>query len=306
MRPDLRRNAFALCLLGTAFLLHFQMAKHWRPWSIVSPFAEDPYDAVGSFAVQFVLFMMLVSLFRAFRSSSDEASDTVFARGALMTAVAVAFTCLSDIVAMARRLPLWSGKPQGTLLFAATLLLALWAAAAAAWFLLSAHNPPRRADIRKLAIPAAALVLLAVYPESFRNSILGAVLTALCGSLLLFIAVWSVGTSLLPASEITRGRDAPAPSSSSGFRTADSGKPQRQEPSLRHGRLRRRAGWILALLLGLVCGAILVAQELAQPGPSPHGSRRLLVIAVYLFLESAGVLVGYGLLAKPLGLLFRE
>ncbi len=113
MRSVLRRNALAVCLLGLAFILHFQLAKHWSPWSAVNPFSEDPYDAVGSFAVQFVLFMMLVSLVRAFRPLSDQAAAVAcFTRGALMTSVAIGFTCLSDLVAMARHLVLWRGRPR--------------------------------------------------------------------------------------------------------------------------------------------------------------------------------------------------
>jgi hypothetical protein len=310
MRSVLRRNAFAVCLLGLAFLLHFQLAKHWKPWSTVNPFSEDPYDAVGSFAVQLVLFMMLVSLVRAFRPSSDEAPPVAsFTRGALMASAAVGFTCLADLVAMARHLPVWLGRPHGIQLFAGTALLLLWSVSAAAWFVLSSptSKSPRNPDRRKLAIPAAALVALAFYPENFRNSILGAILTALCGTLLLFVAVWSVGTALLPASQESRTDlvdDVSALLSPwlrrvlgrSGTRS-----PGRSRPSAWFNP--RRFGWALEILTGLACGALLVAQELAQPGPSPHGSRRILVVAVYLFLESAGVLTGYALLAEPLGLI---
>jgi hypothetical protein len=303
MRPVLRRNALAVCLLGCAVLLHFQLTKHWSPWSAVNPFSEDPYDAVGSFAVQFVLFMMLLSLVRAFRPSSDEAAPVAsFTSGALMTSAAIGFTCLSDLVAMARHHSLWQDRPQGIQLFAVTALLLFWSVSAAAWFLISTRpvRPTSRPDRRKLAVLAAALLVLAVYPENFRNSVAGAVLTALCGSLLLFVAVWSVGTALLPASGV-----------SASDRVDDVSALLSPRLSRPLGRASawlnsRRFGWGLAILIGLACGALLVAQELAQPGPSPHGSRRILVVALYLFLESAGVLTGYGLLAEPLGLIPRE
>lgn len=71
MRSVFRRNAFALCLLGLAFLLQFHLAKHWSRWAAVCPFVDDPYDAVSSFAVQFVLFMMIISLVRAFHPASE-------------------------------------------------------------------------------------------------------------------------------------------------------------------------------------------------------------------------------------------
>jgi hypothetical protein len=299
MPSILRRNAFAVCLLGFAFLLHFQLGKHWGPWSAVNPFSEDPYDAVGSFAIQFVLFMMIVSLIRAFRPSADKpAPVAAFTRGALMTSAAIAFSCLADLVAMARHTPLWAHRPQGTLLLAATAVLLFWSVAAAAWFLLSTPgvHPSRRPDMRKLALPASALVLLAVYPEHLRNSVLGAVLTALCGTLLLFVAIWSVGTAFSLDSEIS---DHDLMDDASGTRS-------RKAFQLPAWFRQRRSGWALAILIGLACGAFLVAQELAQPGPSPHGSRRILVVVVYLFLESAGVVTGYALLADPLALLPRE
>lgn len=299
-----------MCLLGLAFLFHFQLAKHWKPWAAVNPFGEDPYDAVGSFAVQFVLFMMLVSLVRAFRPLSEEAAPVAsFTRGALMASVAIGFTCLSDLVAMARHLPVWFGRPQGTQLFAATALLLFWSIAAAAWFLLSAPaaKSPRSAARTKLAIPAGALVALALYPENFRNSIPGAIFTAFCGSLLLFVVVWSVGTALLPALEesSTDLLDDVTALLAPWLRGAlGRGERRIRRPHNLPARLNpRRMGWALAVLTGLACGALLVAQELAQPGLSPHGSRRVLVVAVYLFLESAGVLTGYALLAEPLRLI---
>ncbi|MGB6869569.1 MAG: hypothetical protein WBD93_08190 [Acidobacteriaceae bacterium] len=310
MRSVLRRNAFAVCLLGLAFLLHFQLAKHWKPWSAVNPFSEDPYDAVGSFAVQFVLFMMLVSLVRAFRPFSEEAAPAAsFTRGVLMASVAIGFTCLSDLIAMARHLSPWFDRPQGTQLFAATALLLFWSFAAAAWFLLSVPGAksPRKPATRKLAIPASALVALAIYPENLRNSIPGAILTAFCGSLLLFVAVWSVGTALLPVSEESRTDLVDDVSALlSPWRRGvlgRSGTRIRKTHNLPARLNPRRLGWALAVLTGLACGALLVTRELAQPGPSPHGSRRILVVAVYLFLESAGVLTGYALLAEPLSLI---
>lgn len=285
MRSVFIRNAFALCLLGLAFLLQFQLAKHWAPWSAVSPFSEDPWDAVGSFAAQFVLFMMIVSFVRALRRAPDDpARSDSFTRGALMTAAAIAFTCLSDLLAMVRHISLWNSRPQGVQLFAVTTVLLLWSAAVGAWFLLPirAEIVPYRPNGRRLVIPAVALLLLAVYPEHVRNSVAGAIFTALCGSLMLFIAVWAVGTALLPASEI-------------GAKRAN-----------RHRAGQWRWGWGLAIVTGLACGALLVAQELARPGPSPQGSRRVLVILVYLFLETAGVVTGYWLLADPLALVPRD
>jgi hypothetical protein len=59
-----------------SFYLFFQTSKHNPALSSVNAFADDPYDAVGSFGVQFALFTALLSLVRAFRPyQSDEALD---------------------------------------------------------------------------------------------------------------------------------------------------------------------------------------------------------------------------------------
>ncbi len=49
------------------FYLFFQISKHQPALSQVNAFAEDPYDAVGSFGTQFAVFTALLSLVRAFR-----------------------------------------------------------------------------------------------------------------------------------------------------------------------------------------------------------------------------------------------
>jgi hypothetical protein len=53
--------------LAILFYLFFQITKHHPILSLVNPFVEDPYDAVGSFSFQFALFTALLSLVRAFR-----------------------------------------------------------------------------------------------------------------------------------------------------------------------------------------------------------------------------------------------
>ncbi len=304
MRRTLRQNAIALAVIGIAFGFFFQASKHAPRLSAVNPFADDPWDSVGSFAVQFVLFMIPVSLFRAFRRPSVSAAPATQVRGQLMTYIAIAFTLVADLVAMLRHQPLWSTFRAGYELIALTACLLFWTLAATVLLLLTTRAlslPPLRTIRMKIIVaPAAAVFVLAFYPEHLRQSLTGEIFTVLCGIVLLFGIVRAVGTAFVP-------RDAPSGS----FDTAACDQPGLAGPRQRTAQrtsfvscwLRSsRHRWILVIAAGILFGALLVTQELAEGGPSPHGGKRLLVIVVYLGLETAGVFTGYALLAEPLRL----
>lgn len=324
--PDtLRRNAFSLALTGAAFCTFFQIAKHQPRLSAVNPFSEDPYDSVGSFAIQFVLFMMLLSLLRAYRrypqAADPHASAAIQVRGQLMAYVAIAFTQVADLIAMARHPLLWRGDAAGYQLLALTACLLLWATSAAAFLLFSAPvlslPPSWREWIRLLVVPGFASLVLVFYPESARRTLIGELLTVLCGIVLLFVVVWSIGTAfaapvLPPASDLLDDLDSLRLSFTEKllFWRAAGRIPKQTPPhasaTILFGWLNpRRHRWNIVLTAGVLFGTFLVAQELGEGTGSPHGGKRLLVIAVYLALETAGLLIGYALLAEPLHLFRR-
>src|SRR6516164_553800 len=84
----------ALLTLGLAILLYlfFDSCKHAPALSQVNPFADDPYDSVGSFAVQLAPFFALIAILRAFRPYQTE---KVRARQRLLYARAAYFSCLA-------------------------------------------------------------------------------------------------------------------------------------------------------------------------------------------------------------------
>jgi hypothetical protein len=64
----------------------------------------------------------------------------------------------------------------------------------------------------------------------------------------------------------------------------------------------RQHTWNLVLLLGIVMGAVLaLAEAFGEGGPHQFG-RFAMVAAIFISLECAAVLLGYLLLARPLGL----
>jgi len=324
LRQSLRQSALSLAAVGCGFVVFFQAAKHKPEFATVDPFSDDPYDSVGSFAVQLVLFLIVLSLVRAFRRYPPEtdwqSNAAIQVRGQLMACVAIAFTLLADLIAMARHPGAWDGRRAGIELLAITVCLLAWTASAAALLLLSTRvlslPPLRLVWIKLLAVPAGAFVVLALYPETLRLEPLGEIVTVLCGMVLLFVVVWTIGTAFTPPVAISSDflDDLAAVRASLAqalhIQRSDAVGAQKAWPRTMFRTVfdwlnPRAHRWNIALAAGILLGVFLVAQELAEGGSSPHGGKRMLVIAVYVFLETAGVLTGYSLIARPLSL-FRE
>ena len=248
--------------------------------------------------------MILVSLARAFRRRQpgpDSAATQI--RGQFMAQVAIAFTLASDLIALIRHQPLWIASSAGRELFALTACFLLAPLAAIVLLLATTQRPalpPLRASfLRTVAFPAAALLVLACYPERLRQTLAGEIFTVLCGIALLFVVVWAIGSAFVPAAP-----HIPARLAAIGDKT--DGEPARSiAVRIASWLLPVSRRWSIVVAVGLLCGAFLVFQELSDGGSSPHGSKRLLVIAVYLSLETAGVVTGYAFLAEQLALFPR-
>src|SRR5882757_7375205 len=101
----LQRDALRMLATALVFCFFFQATKHLSAWARVNPFAEDPYDAIGSFAVQFAVFVALLSIIRVVRVGSfplNARAQRLIARGDLLCVAAVTLTLLGDCVALAR------------------------------------------------------------------------------------------------------------------------------------------------------------------------------------------------------------
>lgn len=94
------RVAALVFSLALVFAIFFQLSKG-GPFREVNPFLEDPYDAVGSFAVQIALLVGLLTYARALRLRSDIAQSPkgrLIVRGSVLVLLAVAMTLASDSV----------------------------------------------------------------------------------------------------------------------------------------------------------------------------------------------------------------
>lgn len=333
MPRRLRLIACLAFLLALLFVVFFQVSKHQPAFAVLNSFADDPYDAIGSFATQFAIVAALVALLRAFRPYSPPLSDSASAspaqqrlvsRAAALASLAVLVTMVSDAVALVRYRAMWQTLPAGVLLaglvvaLAVVAFLVLWSAVAAA---------PRQASLGGrakgrawLGAPAVSLVsvlVLAVYPAEWAQHIGTELLTVAVGILLLFVPLWCLDRAFFGASvppfvdtlddlvaiwSWARGRGGLLAWLAAPVAAIARWHPMR----VVYGWLDpRRHPWRPVVLLGLVMGALLfLAEMLGEGGPS--AARFGLIAAIFLGCESFGVLVGYALLARPLGLFRRE
>jgi hypothetical protein len=174
----------------------------------------------------------------------------------------------------------------------------------------AAHNAWSRA----IGISIVSILILALYPESWRESVPGELFTVLVGAAFLFVPVWGIGLAISPSAG-TFFEDV-----IDDFTAVYLWLKAHAGPfvvlytlfeklfgwSLVSLVLRwlnpRQHPWNLVILLGIVMGAVLaLAEAFGEEGPHQIG-RFAVVAAIFISLECAAVLLGYLLLARPLGL----
>jgi len=297
----LKTNASIVCVLALAFFAFFDVTKHDPSLSAVNPFADDPYDAIGSFGVQAGIFLGLLSLFRAFRPFQTgapfeeqrlfllrapfEEQRLFLLRAELAAVLAVVITLVGDGVALARHPSLWLGSAAGGRLCALLGGLFLCAVATGVLVYRSARNargPARARPWRRAAVVSlAAVVALALYPESIRQSTAGLLFTVVVGAALLFAPLWAVLAALLP----------------------DGAAASMHEQRMASGWLARHTfQWVLVVCVGLFLGALLFVAEATKEGVAQDVTKRAFVLLVYVGLETIGVIIGFSFLRTSLGL----
>ncbi|HUZ04273.1 MAG TPA: hypothetical protein VMU62_02860 [Acidobacteriaceae bacterium] len=282
-------SAVAVLIVSILFYLFFDTSKHYPAFSSVNPFAEDPYDAVGSFGIQAALLLALLSCMRAFgpsrASSVSENRKAFLARTQMMAILAIGITLAGDTIAMLRHPSLWTGPDSGHRL--AVLLVGIGVLSAVVGCLLYRFTRGITLPVvpntwnRAAIISIACALILALYPETLRHGLFGALFTVIVGMALLFIPMRELGIALVP------------------YRT-EAG--QHDARWLRWFYSRRYL-WSLVVIAGILTGLFFALAELRENSGWPHLSRHVLFVAlIYASLETVGVLMGCVLLRKPLGL----
>ncbi len=289
MTGKLKFNTVLVFLLAVLFCLFFELSKHDPFLLNANAFAEDPYDGIGSMGIQAAVILAALSLLRAFwpspKNDAFENRKALLVRTQMMAILAVSITLTADAIAMLRHPSMWVGSAGGHLLAALLAGMAFLTAMAGLAMYRSGRGIalPKisNARSRAIAVSFAAIFILALYPESWRHGILGALFTALIGAVLLFVPMWALERALIPYREEINDGD----------------------PATIAWSYLRNHHWIFIVLAGVFTGLLMVLRELHQPGgwPQPTG-RIFFVVSVYVGLETAGLLIGYSLLRKPLGL----
>jgi hypothetical protein len=254
-------------------------AKHDPALRPIIPFGDDPYDAVGSFAVIGGALLAAISLLRAFRprpAGVSAKAKLYLQRSEAAVVLTVYAMVASDGIAMARHPSGWLNAPARNELL---LVLAGLTALATGTLLLirrSCERAPaatRPAWTKALMVTAASTLTLWIYPERLIFSFVPHLLTIVAANVILFAPIGFLLPSMFPSGDVAH-------------------------PSDRHPNARLR--WGAILVVGIGVGLFVLAAEIGEGG-LPAG-RRLLVAAVYVGLSIAGVAVAYAFVGKPIGL----
>src|SRR5690242_2762961 len=221
-------------------------AKHDPALSKVNAFADDPYDAVGSFGIQAAIFLAIVCLIRAFRSPTDARAfddDLVILRAETAAILSVGVTLAADVLAMLRYPHLWMGSAAGYRLSA--LLIGMAVITGVLGLLIrrgagAAYRHPKSNEwIRAVIVSILAAFLLVLYPEHFRRGLIGVLSTAFIGTVILFAPVWAWTMTLVPHV---------------------SAHPEQHLITLEAFH-RRKYHWLVVILVGVLVGLFFVAGE---------------------------------------------
>jgi hypothetical protein len=327
MPRQLKVNACLTLVLAVLFYLFWQISKHQPALLHVNAFADDPYDAVGSFGTQVALFTALLSVVRAFRPYQPvralDGQQRLLARAEYFTCLSIAITLVTDCIAMLRHPSVWVGRPAGYLLAALVGGMALLTALVG-WRI---HRAVRESRVpsaqhrwaRAISISFVSAIILVLYPENVTQNVPGALLTVLVGVTIFFATVWAWGMAFTPSLETTgedfiddlaalyRWLKAHIGRFSMFFTTCEKILGSSFLRPILNWLNPRKHPWNAILLLGISLGLLLaLAEGLGEGGLEPHQVNRFIAVAtLFVGLEASGILVGYAFLAKPLGL-FRH
>lgn len=287
----LKIASLLIFVLAVLFYVFFMHCKHDPALSTVNAFADDPYDAVGSFGIQAAAILGILCLVRAFRRPHPHPKsverESFLIRAQIAAILSVGVTLAADAIAMLRHPSLWIGHSAGYRLLALLLGMALPTALMGVWVRRTALRMEESASsaglIRAVTVSIFATLVLFFYPEVFHHGLIGVLLTAFAGTVILFVCTWAWTIALVPD------------------RLTDSNLEQGSHSS---SPRQKNYGWAIVILAGILIGLFFVAGEASEGSGIPH-SRLALVVSAYLGLETAGIMVGYGFLGKPLGL-FRQ
>lgn len=312
--------SFVVFLLAIFFLAFFDNSKNIPLLAVVNPFADDPYDAVGSFGIQLAFFAAILSLMRSFRPYTTKEIPSnqrlVILRGEIVALLAIVVTLTADIVAMLRYPSMWMNTSGGPILVGLVFsLVALTILVSLRLYRIVVEPAFSFANYlwTRIILFPVSIFILAIYPADLLESVAGGIFTALVGMLILFISTWALATAILPRNEM--GYEDILDDFAAIYREIKSRIKfiPRLENVTKIGWLQsffswlnpRRHKWNFIVMIALIVGGSLMVVETFHEGLSSDSNVVLLVIAVFLGIEGAGIVLGYLLFEEFLGI-FRK
>jgi hypothetical protein len=325
---DVKTATLITGVLAVLFVIFFNTSKHDPALAQANVFIDDPYDAVGSFGVQLVLLAALLSLVRilrpypradtlAYLPGPTPSNLLLILRGDAVALLSIAITLAADGVAMLRFLPAWTGSAAGWRLALLAVGLFLLAALAGGMVFdlgrrLKLLAGPR-AWGKSLALCLAGFIALAVYPQAWRDSIPGSIFTALAGMAILFVLAAATVKLVFPPGGVhpedvlddllahyrwIKAHARPAGFVFDGIEKAAAISPLRRVIQWLNPR---QHAWNFVLLAAVGMGIAFLLIETLGEG-APNRNLIMLVAAVFIGIEGAGVLLGYALFRQYLGI----
>jgi hypothetical protein len=280
-------NAAAVVLLAVLFYKLLMFPKHDASLSKIIPFGDDPYDAIGSFAMIVCTMLALLSLGRAFwpHPSGDPAirKQIYLVRTQMCAVLAIIITLVSDAVALARHPVMWTAAPERFKLLALLGGMAVFVTVIGLRIHCTKDLVPTRATGRwaeAVIVSLIGFLVLAAFPERLIEGTATHLLTIIVADLILFSAMRSWVTALVPYQR----NEAPQ-------------KAAEEKSGL--GSVRR---WGVVSLVGILLGVFVFAGEMSEGTGHAPLAQTAFVAAVFVGLSVAGLAIAYAFLGKPLGL----
>ncbi len=314
---SLKTISFVVFLLTIFFLAFFDNSKNIPLLAVVNPFAEDPYDAVGSFGIQLAIFSALLSLIRAFRPYATKETPSnqqlLILRGETVALLSIIVTLTGDIVALLRYPSMWINSSGGRILMGLVgglVLLTIFVSLMLYRIIAKSSFFSANRSWTRLILFLVSIFTLAIYPVDLLESIPGGIFTALTGMIILFIATWALATVTFPQVKMEFEDVLDDFASIYKYIKSRTGLAFQLEKLINVKRLHkffdwlnpRRHKWNFIILSALAMGGSLMLMEGLSEGLSTDTTVVLLVLGVFLGLESAGIVLGYFLFAEFLGI----
>jgi hypothetical protein len=277
-----KRNAFLVCGLSLLFSYFFFLLKHDPAFRDIVPFAEDPYDAIGSLAFIAANLLAASCLARVLLSHfvGRSGASIYVARTEAAVSLCVLMAVSADAVAMLRHLSQWRGSSGENALLA--ILSSLLVASVGVLIIIRRPSQPPNFGhwVTPWAVFLGALLCLWLYPESLIHNIVTHLITCNLADVLLVAPVASFLLMLFPDEAF------PATHATSSSR-----------------RFAAIPRWAIIGFLGLAVGVAAFFSEIRESAGSLPVTRLAFVGSIYAYLGLSGLLIAYAFLRKPLGFL---